>query len=352
MTPKRSVTPKLVWSIASVCIGTLLCATAPVSAQSTSSQLSQARKKFTRVKSEYERIGEAFVRAEAAQGQTTIDISRTQAKISRTQGDVAILRGQLRDRIRATYKEGAVGPFDFLLKAQSFREFSLRYFVMQRQSLSDEQTILQLRKKRSELQAQQKELRGRKNTLVAQSADLKRRGGELSVTLEQAKQLVGELQGRLKLEEIQRLFRVSSASLRGNGAIVGMATCPVAGPHFVTNSFGDPRGGGTRRHQGNDIMSPKGTPVVAVVSGTVSTRTGGLGGNAYFLQGNGVSFYYAHLNDFVASEGQHVSAGQLIGHNGNTGDAAGGPDHVHFEIHPGWAGSAAIDPYPSLSRVC
>jgi murein DD-endopeptidase MepM/ murein hydrolase activator NlpD len=65
-----------------------------------------------------------------------------------------------------------------------------------------------------------------------------------------------------------------------------------------------------------------------------------------------VSFYYAHLNDFVASNGQHVSSGQLIGHNGNTGDAAGGPDHVHFEIHPSWAGSAAIDPYPSLSRVC
>jgi murein DD-endopeptidase MepM/ murein hydrolase activator NlpD len=180
---------------------------------------------------------------------------------------------------------------------------------------------------------------------------VKLQGSQLSVSLDQANELVRELQGRLRLEQIRALFNVGGG-YSGSGIVIPMMMCPVDGPHYVVNGFGAPRGGGTRRHQGNDIMSPRGTPVVAVVDGTLSIRTGGLGGNSWLLQGGGALFYYAHLNDFSAGDGQFVHAGQLIGHVGNTGDAAGGPTHVHFEIHPGQGWTQAIDPYPSLSKVC
>ena len=42
---------------------------------------------------------------------------------------------------------------------------------------------------------------------------------------------------------------------------------PVVGGAHYTDDFGDPRSGGT--HEGNDLMSPCGTPAVAVVAGTV-----------------------------------------------------------------------------------
>ncbi len=332
-------------------VAAVLATATPAGAQSTGSQLSDAQQRASRIKSAYQRIGEEFARLEAAQGSAANRLSDTEAKMVQTRADIASLRDKLKNRIRAEYMMRGLGLFDVLLNAQSFREFSLRYTALQQQSLSDEQSLLQLRKKTAELKAEQKSLVAARKDLAAQTNAVKVQGSQLSVSLDQANELVRELQGRLKLEQIRALFNVGGG-YRGSGIIIPMVTCPVDGPHYVTNSFGDPRGGGTRRHQGNDIMSPGGTPVVAVVDGTLSVRTGGLGGNSWLLQGAGALFYYAHLSDFSASDGQHVSAGQLIGHVGNTGDAAGGPTHVHFEIHPGQGWTQAIDPYPSLSKVC
>jgi murein DD-endopeptidase MepM/ murein hydrolase activator NlpD len=128
---------------------------------------------------------------------------------------------------------------------------------------------------------------------------------------------------------------------------------PVNGPHALTDSWGDfradLRGQG---HQGNDIMAARGVPVVAVADGTIKRLTRqatGLGGIWIWLVDNaGNEYYYAHLTDIVAGldAGSKVTAGQQIGTVGNTGDAAYGDPHLHFEIHPG--GGSAIDPYQEL----
>jgi peptidoglycan LD-endopeptidase LytH len=124
--------------------------------------------------------------------------------------------------------------------------------------------------------------------------------------------------------------------------------CPVQGPHSFSNDFGNPRPGG-RSHQGNDILAPRGTPVVASVSGVASANSNSLGGIAYFLHGSdGNTYYGAHLEGYGTLGA--VQAGTVIGYVGNTGDAAGGPTHLHFEIHPG--GGPAVNPYPTLVKYC
>ncbi|HEX2063230.1 MAG TPA: M23 family metallopeptidase, partial [Acidimicrobiales bacterium] len=116
-----------------------------------------------------------------------------------------------------------------------------------------------------------------------------------------------------------------------------------------TNDWGQPRSGG-RRHQGNDILSPRGTPVVASVAGTVRGHNSGLGGISYYLNGaDGNTYFGTHLDRLSGVSGR-VAAGTVIGYVGNTGNARGGPPHLHFEIHPG--GGRPVNPYPTLVKYC
>lgn len=128
--------------------------------------------------------------------------------------------------------------------------------------------------------------------------------------------------------------------------------CPVrgAGKWDVSNGFGAPRDG-QRTHAGNDVFAKRGTPVVAVVDGTVRTVTGGRAGFGFYLDGvDGVTYYGAHMNELKVVNGQTVKRGDVIGTVGNTGNAAGTPPHLHFEVKPG--GGVSIDPYPLLRNWC
>jgi murein DD-endopeptidase MepM/ murein hydrolase activator NlpD len=131
------------------------------------------------------------------------------------------------------------------------------------------------------------------------------------------------------------------------GGYFDSIVCPVAGPHAFTDTWGAPRSGG-RTHEGVDMMAANGTPLVAVTAGYASFRSTPLGGNSVGLTGaNGNYYFYAHLNGY-AGYSRNVSAGEVIGYVGRTGNTTA--DHLHFEIHPG--GGVAVNPTPSVSAAC
>ncbi|WP_173021511.1 M23 family metallopeptidase [Lewinella sp. W8] len=127
---------------------------------------------------------------------------------------------------------------------------------------------------------------------------------------------------------------------------------PVAGKDedCIQSFWGAPRDGGRRRHEGNDLFAPKGTPLVAAVSGEVTrVNNGGIGGKTVWLYDDerDLRYYYAHLDEQFVRKGQYVERGEAIGTVGNTGNARTTPPHLHFGVY---AKGKAIDPYPFLAR--
>ena len=107
---------------------------------------------------------------------------------------------------------------------------------------------------------------------------------------------------------------------------------------------------GRRKHEGQDIFAPKGTPVYSATDGMV-IRVGdaGIGGNAVSVLGRGGRvYYYAHLSAFAPglAVGQLVTPDTLLGRVGNTGNARTTPPHLHFGVY---TLEGAINPLPLLS---
>ena len=128
---------------------------------------------------------------------------------------------------------------------------------------------------------------------------------------------------------------------------------PVQGKdsRAIWSVFGDDRDGGKRRHEGIDIFAERGTPVVAPVSGVVSSiRNGGLGGKSVWMRDHtrGHSLYFAHLDSQAVNSGKSVKTGDTLGFVGNTGNARNTKPHLHFGIYVRFQG--AIDPYPFVDN--
>lgn len=102
-------------------------------------------------------------------------------------------------------------------------------------------------------------------------------------------------------------------------------------------------------HLGIDLAAPKGTPVLAAQDGTV-IYTGrefrGYGKMIIIESAGGWATLYAHFDKIIASEGQKVHKGEIIGAMGRTGHATG--YHLHFEIRKD---RGPVDPLPLLPRT-
>ncbi len=107
-------------------------------------------------------------------------------------------------------------------------------------------------------------------------------------------------------------------------------------------------------HLGTDIIAAEGNQLYAVATGTI-TQTyadapGSRSGNALKLaRADGTYFYYGHLAAIAPGigVGTSVTAGQLVGYLGRTGNA--GTPHLHLEVHPG--GGAAVNPSPIIGAI-
>lgn len=132
----------------------------------------------------------------------------------------------------------------------------------------------------------------------------------------------------------------------------GFGRFPVGGLAYFRDDFGEFRIGPPEHpHAGIDIFAAFNVPVRSPADGVVTFAEEGLGGKAaYVTEPDGTYYYLAHLSGFAPGlvPGSRVTTGQVIGFNGDSGNAKGGAPHVHFEVRP--KGGAAVNPKPYLDR--
>ena len=123
----------------------------------------------------------------------------------------------------------------------------------------------------------------------------------------------------------------------GVGDTVGDGTLqwPLPGHTYISCHFGEVDAFGNAGHRGTDIPAPEGTPILAAHSGTVlvSGWNDSYGNQVLLDNGAGLSTRYAHMAATAVTAGETVTAGQVIGYVGSTGDSTG--NHLHFEMMQG-----------------
>lgn len=337
-------------ALVSVLLAALL--SGPVGAQDTEEKLDEARARLAKVEGEAQA---ATAEYEAARGrliQTEDEIDATRQRLDATARRVDKLQTRLGERASEAYKMGASGMLDLLFVSESLSEFSDRMVFLDRIAQEDADLVLRADVLAEQLARYEDDL----DALVARQAEtmkiLSEKRALIYEKLEEAQSLKARLEDKLAAEEAAARAAAAAANRSAPGStdvIVGGAlqACPVPGSSFV-DSWGAPRSGG-RTHQGVDMMAPYGTPIYAATAGSVTQSSSDLGGNqAYVYAPNGDMTFYAHLQGYEGGA-RSVSAGELIGYVGDTGNATGTP-HLHFEYHPG--GGAAVNPYPYVSAVC
>ncbi|MGD9796811.1 MAG: peptidoglycan DD-metalloendopeptidase family protein [Acidimicrobiia bacterium] len=297
-------------------------------------------------------------RAQKAANQAAAEYAAAQTQLSEIEGDIVDLEAERSatvaeiDSLEGALKSAAIDQYvrgrdpgpdvDLGLDlAAARRRETLASFVAR--DATD--AVDRYRALTDDLATAERQLADRQREARSVTAEMKARNAAAQAQLVKLTKLEAE---RKKQEDARR--RAATAAASSGVRVTGSWTCPVQGPRAFSNDWGDPRGGGRRRHQGNDILAPRGTPVVANVAGTVKRHDNAAGGVSYYLNGDdGNEYYGAHLASYAGVSGR-VAQGAVIGYVGNTGNASGGATHLHFEIHPG--GGAAVNPYNTLRQYC
>ena len=350
---------------------------------STKQKLDDAKAEFEQLKGEIEsqqrvvstllleaqRIAE---RKEAAYGewqQITAELQDTRAALTDAQVQYQGLRDDLEQRARDAYISGPASGLEFLLGASSIADLSARMEYVNALSQEDADLATKVQNVRNTLAARKDEQRQLQERAARALQKVQAAEAALKAKLAEQQAALDDLNSKMAraeelVKKLEKQYQQELAALTGldfhAGAI--LKVCPVGQPHAVYDGFGAPRfAGGYHPHAGNDILAPQGTPIYATFDGFAQAGYNILGGNSVDVYGDLGYTYNAHLVEpgFTGN----VSAGDVIGYVGATGDTS--TPHDHFEWHPNvipsnWPSSPygysvigdAVNPFPLLSAVC
>jgi murein DD-endopeptidase MepM/ murein hydrolase activator NlpD len=296
---------------------------------------------------------------------TDLEINKLVLEISRTETEIEKAEEAIGAIIRAEYIAGENSLIELLLRHDKLSEFwstfeaheSIRDTIQVK--ASDLGTFRELlSEQRAENENRRSELTGLKDQYSEQNEVLVSNREEQAELLEVTKseeqnyqQLLAsqkaaqeQILKELRDFESKLQFFLDPTTIPNPGSAV--FSWPLANV-IITQYFGGTEFasrnaaayGGRAYHPGVDMGAPRGTPILAPLTGTVRAT-----GNTDAVPGcyswgkwtlidhaNGLSTLYAHQDVLGVSAGQKVNTGDVIGYVGNTGFSTG--PHLHFTVY-------------------
>lgn len=281
---------------------------------------------------------------------------RIQTSVDSFSDDLVVVQDRLEEQAVQMYMMGGFTSPGIILSASTVDEVMTTSEFLNSATLGGQESIDNLVAARSELTRFQDDLDAVHTELKdaeAVALDIVTRQ-EAAMEAEQA--AYSRLSGRCKeltaqYEKEQAEARARARQRAAGSVQVGSFICPMTpGRTSFIDSWGFPRPGG-RRHKGVDMFAARGEPIYAVQAGSATASSNSLGGITVNLRAStGFSYYYAHLDSRAFSGSKSVTQGEVIGYNGNSGNARGTSPHLHFEIRPG--GGGPVNPYPTVKAAC
>jgi murein DD-endopeptidase MepM/ murein hydrolase activator NlpD len=332
-------------------------------------QIASQQQVLNRLSAEAAVIAERWDVASGRWEQITSELRKTQLALAEAQAEYQGLKSDLEERARQAYITGPASGLEFLLGASSIADLSARMEYVNALSQEDADLATEVQNVRNTLAAQKED----QEKLQAKAAKaLKKVESEqaaLDAKFDEQQAVLDDLDAKKAraedlVKQLTKRYQNELEALTGlefHGDTV-FAVCPVDQPRAVYDGFGAPRyGGGYHPHAGNDIIAPQGTAIRATFDGYAQAGSNTLGGYSVNVYGDLGYTYNAHLMQ-PGFTGQ-VSAGQVVGYVGATGDTS--TPHDHFEWHPNvipsdWPVSpygyrvigSAVNPFPLLAQVC
>ena len=332
-------------------------------------QIASQQQVLNRLSAEAAVIAERWEVANGRWEQITAELRQTQLALAEAQAEYQGLKSDLEERARQAYITGPGSGLEFLLGATSIADLSARMEYVNALSQEDADLATEVQNVRNTLAAQKED----QEKLQAKAAKaLKKVESEqaaLDAKFDEQQAVLDDLDAKKAraedlVKQLTKRYQNELEALTGlefHGDTV-FAVCPVDQPRAVYDGFGAPRyGGGYHPHAGNDIIAPQGTAIRATFDGYAQAGSNTLGGYSVNVYGDLGYTYNAHLMQ-PGFTGQ-VSAGQVVGYVGATGDTS--TPHDHFEWHPNvipsdWPVSpygysvigSAVNPFPLLAQVC
>lgn len=169
--------------------------------------------------------------------------------------------------------------------------------------------------------------------LEASKADYENQQKNYQASINELDSLISQLTAKYNAEQ---LAKANAVATQENLYAKKLLLWPCPSSKRITSGFDparlDPVLGYVRQHKGTDIGAPTGTPVIAAASGLVTAAgySVSMGNYVVIAHGDGITTRYYHNSRLAVSQGQSVTAGQVISYVGSTGWADG--PHLHFEV--------------------